>query len=290
MLLFKCCKPLYTRLRYFNTFGEVLRFRKKEKDIHEKLFWLSVFWRDPLISVCADKYRVREYVKTRGCGDMLNELYQVADSFDKVDFDALPNGFVMKSNKGSGDNFFCLDKTKLDKPAVNQLVNTWKSRIYGYETAEYQYAGIPFKLILEKYLSGEGQIIEYQLFCFNGEPESILVRTDLETSSEEAFAVSYSLDWKRLYYRIDEEQFSPELERPVNLDKMIDYARRLAKPFPHVRVDYYEYQGRLYFGEMTFSTHGNVLSNYKPETLDKWGRLLQLPQHPFKRNTHIEKG
>ena len=87
---------------------------------------------------------------------MLNELYQVADSFDKVDFDALPNGFVMKSNKGSGDNFFCLDKTKLDKPAVNQLVNTWKSRIYGYETAEYQYAGIPFKLILEKYLSGGG--------------------------------------------------------------------------------------------------------------------------------------
>lgn len=90
--------------------------------------------------------------------------------------------------------------------------------------------------------------------------------------------MSYSLDWQREYLRKDEEQFTQTLPRPATLDKMIDYACRLAQPFPHVRVDFYEVNGNLFFGELTFSTHGNVFENYKKETLQQWNSYLTLPR------------
>lgn len=287
-LLFKYAKPLYTKLRFYNTFGRVLHFNKRDKDFHEKLFWISVYWRDPLISVCADKFRARKFLKENGCDDILLKQFYVVDRVDDVCWDNLPDRFVMKSNKGSGDNFFCTNKTELDLSAVRNLANQWRKHIYGFETAEYQYESIPFKLIFEEYLVTPPPLIEYQIFCFNGIPESILVRNDLETSGEHPFAVTYSLNWERLYYRLGEEQFNPELEKPANLTKMVKYATKLAKAFLHVRVDFYEYAGKLYFGEMTFSTHGNVFENYKPEVLAMWNEKLQLPTKRWhKRNSDI---
>ena len=281
--LFYHCKPLYTKLRWFNTFGSTLNYRKKDKDIHEKLFWLSVYYHNPLIPICADKYRVREYVAQCGCQDILNQLYQVCDKPEDIDFEGLPQRFVIKSNAGSGDNLFCLDKDTFDKKAAIDQMNSWGRQVYGIDTAEYQYADIPQKIICEKFLLEDTDDIltEYQFFCFNGKPESILVRNDLETSGTNPFAVTYSLDWERLFYRIDEDQFTPNLTRPQLLQKMTTYATILASPFPHVRVDFYivQHNGeeKLYFGEMTFSTHGNVLSNYKESTLRYWANLLVLP-------------
>lgn len=283
LFLFLHCRPFYTKLRWFNTFGTTLNYRKKDKNIHEKLFWLSVYYKNHLIPICADKYRVREYVTQCGCQDILNQFYQVCDKPEDIDFERLPNKFVIKSNAGSGDNLFCLDKRTFNKNEALSLIRTWGGRIYGIDTAEYQYTDIPQKIICEKFLLEDTDDIltEYQFFCFNGKPESILVRNDLETSGTNPFAVTYSLDWKRLFYRIEEEQLSTNLARPQHLQRMTECATILATPFPHVRVDFYIVQHnrdeKLYFGEMTFSTHGNVLSNYKESTLIKWGDLLVLP-------------
>lgn len=265
-------------MRYRVFFGEQLNWRRPTR-FEEKLFWLSVNYRHPLIMHCADKYRVREYVMSCGCGDILNELYGVFEDCREIPWDRLPNQFVFKSNRGSGDNLFCLDKDSFDVTGAVALMENWPQHIYGVDTAEYQYARIPYKLICEKYLldGTDSELIEYQFFCFNGVPRSILVRNDLETAGKHPFAVSYSIDWEREYLRKNEEKFAVDLPRPVNLDKMIEYATRLCAPFPHVRVDFYEVDGNLYFGELTFSTHGNVFSNYKVSTLEMWNKLLSLP-------------
>lgn len=277
--MFYHARHLYTALRYRMTFGEWMDMQNP-RSLHEKLFWLSVNYQHPLIMQCADKYRVREYVDNSGCGDILNELYGVYDRVEEIPFSSLPDRFVIKNNRGSGDNFFCTDKSNLDIETTIALLSEWKDHEYGVSTAEYQYIKIPFKLVCEKYLleNEEDEMMEYQFFCFNGQPVSILVRNDLETSGKQPFAVSYSLDWKREYLRKNEESFMIDLPVPTNFEKMKAYAQRLAAPFPHVRVDFYEVAGKLYFGELTFSTHGNVLENYKDNTLEQWTKLLTLPK------------
>ena len=271
-------------MRYFNVFGKRLNLRHPQ-DFEQKLFWLSVYYRHPLIEQCADKYRVREYVEQCGCGDILNTLYGAYDKAEDIPFNELPNQFVVKSNRGSGDNFFCLDKTSLHIEGAVRLLDSWREHTYGIETAEYQYAKMPFKLVVERYLKASGQTdwVEYQFFCFNGIPVSVLVRNDLETAGGQPFAESYSMNWQRQYLRKDEEQMTFDVPRPVSFDKMKEYAFRLARPFPHVRVDFYEVNGHLYFGELTFSTHGNVFENYKESTLIEWNRLLTLPK-PYIKN------
>lgn len=282
LYMFRKHKELYAQLRFFSVFGTWLNYRKITT-FHEKLFWLSVKWRNPLIVQCADKVRVREYVKRCGCSDILNEVYGVYSTADEICFSNLPDKFVLKSNRGSGGNLFCINKNYFDKSLALIEMKEWEQNVYGIDTAEFQYFPMPFNILCEKYLiqNETDELVEYQLFCFNGRPDSFLVRNDLETCGKDPFAVSYSLDWHRLYLRKDEENFHISLPEPVNRGKMIEYATKLAKPFPHVRVDFYEINGRLYFGELTFSTHGNVFSNYKSETLEYWGALLQLPE-PYK--------
>ena len=286
--VFNHCREWYTKLRYFIIFGESLDLRNPQS-FHEKLFWLSVRYRHPLIMQCADKYRVREYVTKCGLEEILNPLYCAYDSAEQIDFDALPNQFVIKSNKGSGENFFCLNRQELDVASTRSLLNSWSKSICGMDSAEYQYSKIPFKLCCEKYLldTPNDELIEYQFFCFNGRPVSILVRNDLETSGKNPFAISYSLDWKRQYLRINEDRFTINLPKPKLLSKMFDAASRLCAPFPHVRVDFYVINDtKLVFGELTFSTSGNVFSNYKDSTLEEWNKYFVLPAPYTKRNQY----
>ena len=129
-------------------------------------------------------------------------------------------------------------------------------------------------------------MIEYQIFCFNGKPQFFLVRNDLRNSIADKqatqYAVSYTMDWKRVYMRKGEERFDFELPKPKNYQKMIDYATILCADFPQVRVDFYEVDDRLLFGELTFSSNGNVQTNYKEEYIIELGRRLQLPE-PYRK-------
>lgn len=276
------------------TFGENARYRfifflrtgkwlhlRHPKDLNEKMFWLSRYWRNPLITLCSDKYLVREYIKEKGCGDMLNEQYGVYSDADDIDFKGLPEKFVLKCNHGSRMNIIVEDKSKLDIPQTRKTLNSWLQFQYGRGT-EWQYKAIEPKILAEKYLeSKDGKMIEYQIFCFNGNPQFFLVRNDLRKSaadvSSEEYAISYTMDWKRVYMRKNEERFELDLPKPVNYKKMIDYACRLSKGFPQVRVDFYEIDDRLVFGELTFSSNGGVQSNYKKEYIRSLGEELKLP-------------
>ena len=265
---------------YFLRTGKLLNL-KNPRDLNEKMFWLSRYWRNPMITLCSDKYKVREFLVQKGCGDMLNEQYGVFDNANDIDFDKLPQKFVLKCNHGSRMNIIVEDKDCLNIEETRKVLNTWLKFQYGRGT-EWQYKPIEPKILVEKYLeSKDGKMIEYQIFCFNGKPMFFLVRNDLRKSSIDTqsmeYAVSYTMDWKRVYMRKDEEKYKLELPKPANYSKMIDYATRLAEGFPQVRVDFYEIDDKLVFGELTFSSNGSVQSNYKTEYIQSLGDQLELP-------------
>lgn len=170
---------------------------------------------------------------------------------------------------------------QLDINETRRTLNKWLKFQYGRGT-EWQYKSITPKILAEKYLEGkDGKMIEYQIFCFNGKPMFFLVRNDLRHSSVDKqtieYAISYTIDWKRVYMRKGEEQFDFDLPKPANYEKMIDYAKKLSEGFPQVRVDYYEVDNKLVFGELTFSSNGSVQSNYYDEYIKSLGRELILP-------------
>ena len=268
------------KLIYFLRTGKWLNLDNPE-DLNEKMFWLSRYWRNPLISLCSDKYSVRQYITDKGCGDILNEQYGVYESANQIDFEKLPPKFVLKCNHGSRMNIIVEDKEKLNIPDTVRTLDKWLDFQYGRGT-EWQYKSIKPRILAEKYLeSNDGKMVEYQIFCFNGKPMFFLVRNDLRKSSVDKlsleFAVSYTIDWQRVYMRKGEERFELDIPKPHNYDKMIEYAIILSKDFPQVRVDYYEVDERLVFGELTFSSHGGIQSNYKDEYIKSLGKELRLP-------------
>jgi len=257
------------------------------QNLNEKLFWLARYWRNPLITRCADKYLVRDYLVEKGCSDILNELYGVYEKAEDIPFDSLPSRFVLKCNHGSHMNIICEDKDSFNRAEAIKKLDKWMTKSYG-RGYEWQYRPIPRKIIAEKYIeSNDGSMTEYQIFCFNGKPQFFLVRNDLRNSEAdretEQYAVSYTIDWKRVYMRKNEERYTMELPKPKNYQKMIDYATRLSADFPQVRVDYYEVDDRLIFGELTFSSNGNVQSNYKDEYIRSLGDALELPE-PYRKS------
>lgn len=266
---------------YFLRTGKSLNL-KNPQDLNEKFQWISINWRNPLITKCADKYLVREYLVEKGCGDILNELYGVYEKGEDIPFDSLPEKFALKCNHGSHMNIICEDKTSFDREAAVKQLNKWMSKPYGRGT-EWQYKPIHRKILAEKYIeSKDGSMTEYQLFCFNGKPQFFLVRNDLRNSAADQqatqYAVSYTMDWERIYMRKGEERFNLDLPKPNNYQKMIDYATILCADFPQVRVDFYEIDDRLLFGELTFSSNGNVQTNYKDEYIVELGNRLELPE------------
>ena len=274
------------RYVYFLRTGRWLNL-KNPQDLNEKFQWIAVNWRNPLITRCADKHLVREYLKEKGCEDILNEVYGVYERAEDIPFDLLPQKFALKCNHGSHMNIICEDKSTFDKDEAVSKLNKWMRKDYGRGT-EWQYRPIPKRIIAEKYIeSTDGKMTEYQIFCFNGKPQFFLVRNDLRNSSIDKanmqYAVSYTMDWKRVYMRKGEEAYQFELPKPRNYQKMIDYAVRLAADFPQVRVDYYEVDDRLLFGELTFSSNGNVQTKYKREYIVELGKKIELPA-PYRNN------
>lgn len=266
----------FAHYSYWERTGKELSW-KHPKDVNQKLFWLHRYWQNPLIVQCADKLGLREYVKDCGLEQILTKVYAVYDNEEQIDLNELPDKFVLKCNHGCGFNIICRDKSKLDIYDVKDKVHTWLHTTIGLETAEYHYQYIRPQAFVEEYIGDKNnERLEIQFFCFNGNANHILVRNDLGDAAKNSFAISYDRNWKRVHDRIHEDM-SFSIEKPKNFDMLIEYAERLAKPFPHVRVDFYLVDDKVYIGELTFTTHGNILSNYTDETLMKWGEELVLP-------------
>lgn len=258
---------------YRETTGKRLNYRHP-KDLNEKLMWLTRYWQHPLKTKCADKYLVREYVKECGLENILVPLIAEYDNVDQIDFDALPNSFVLKCNHGSGFNIIVRDKQQLDIEKAKKTLANWLSIDFHELFCEIHYKEIPRKIVCEQLLSQIAPT-EYQCWCINGVVDSILVcRKNFDGTYDSG---SYSVDWKHLFDRIGENQ-SNAMPKPENLESILNCAAILSAPFPFVRSDFYEVDGKVYFAELTFTPATNILSKYKQDFIDRLGMKLVLPK------------
>ena len=222
----------------------------------EKLQYLRlyVYPKDPLVIQCAGRAGVREYLKKRGFCDKLIPIYGVFDSFDEIDFDKLPDQFVMKCTHACAFNYICKDKSQINKEELKAKFDKWLKTNYGKKTVELQYAPIKPQIIIEKYLIEEGQPlpIEYKIHVFNGKARSMYVVT---SRGVDIRYNNYYIDWTPF----DGSQFNGwkktdyPLTKPDHWNDMVEMAEILAQPFPFVRVDLYNINGKIYFSELTFT-------------------------------------
>lgn len=266
---------LYSKWVYKRTLGKKLNLRNP-KEFNEKLMWLKFnkYFNNPLITKCADKYKVREYVKECDCEEILNDLIGVYNKAEEINWDKLPPKFALKCNHGAGYNIICTDKNELDKEQTIKKLNKWMKEDYSKIAAELQYKDIPRKIIIEKYLEmGEKKLpTDYKIYCFNGKAKVILVMNDRDTKVTREF---YNEKWERIHLRDYEGSPKVETKKPENLNEMINYAERLSKPFEFVRVDFYDINGKVVFGELTFTPTG-CLAKYTDEVSKMMGDWIKI--------------
>ena len=221
----------------------------------EKLQYLRyyIYPKNPLVSQCAGRVGVREYLKQLDLEQYLIPVIGIYDKFDDIDFDSLPNQFAMKCSHGSGMNFICFDKSTIDKQALRKKFNKWLKTNYGKKTVELHYSSIKPQIIIEKLLIQDNKLpVEYKIHVFNGVAKSLYVVTNRGIDIRYN---NYYIDWTPF----DGSQFNGwkktdyPLEKPKNFAEMVSLAETLAKQFPFVRVDLYDVDGKIYFSEMTFT-------------------------------------
>lgn len=249
----------------------------ESSDINEKLFWLHRYWQNPLIVQCADKYRVREYIKKCGLENLLVPLLGVYDTPNDIDFEALPEKFVLKCNHGYAYNIICTNKQELDIPATKEKLSDWMNQKFGKTSFELHYLKIKPKIICEQYLdfSLPQNAIDYKVHCLNGTPFCFLLCVDRNYTTGHVDLVSYSTTWSKLDYLKKEAEII--VPKPKYLDQMLEYAKILSSAFPYVRVDFYYINDVIYVGELTFTPATNIMNYYKDSTLNLMGAALKLP-------------
>lgn len=244
---------LASRLYYFNEFHQFLHLRHPVS-FEEKLMALKLgeYNHNPLITQCCDKYKVREYVTEKGCGDTLNELYGVWDNVQDIQWELLPNKFVVKCNHGCGYNIFCTDKRKFDKQEAINKLKIWMAEDFWVKKAEVNYRYIKRRIICEAYIDDStGELpTDYKFYCFHGKPMVILVINERSSDKKESFL---SLDWIYLGTPLGSNPIEILPSRPISLERMVEASKVLSEPFPFVRVDFYQGKGKPVFGELTFT-------------------------------------
>lgn len=280
MILSTISPRLVSHLLYFKTFKQVLNL-KNPKTFNEKLMWLKLntYYNNPLVTQCADKYLVRQYVKDLGCGEILNDLIGVWDSEEEIQWDSLPNKFAIKCNHGCGYNIICNDKSKLDITKAQKTLSSWLSEDFWKISAEVNYKYIPKKIICEKFIESKEGLLppDFKFYCFNG--KALFVMVCLEREKGKTRYYYFNKDWEMLNYSSDAKEIPEELlnKKPKGMDEMFEYANKLAGPFPFVRVDFYLNDGKVLFGELTFSPARALDNEIFPQTDLMLGKLINLP-------------
>lgn len=266
---------------YQKAFGKKLNLNPpmtwNEKINHLKL---NDYSNNALVTQCADKYAVREYLKAKGCEEILNELYFACDSAHEIPWDSLPDSFVIKGNHGSGYNLICQDKKSLDIVQATKTIENWMKEDYWKVYAELNYKQINKKIIGEKFIAspnGHGPD-DYKIYCFHGVPYCTLLCVGRETGMPKYYF--FDKDFKFLCYSQDCLALSQEqieaFVKPEGYDSLFEYARKLSEPFEFVRVDFYIANGKPIFGELTFTPSAGIDTDMLETTDVLLGKMLKL--------------
>ena len=248
--------------------------------LNDKLQWLKFNYRFPLQTIASDKYAVRKYVAQTIGEEYLIPLLGVWDNFDEIDFNNLPEQFVLKCNHDSGGLAICMDKASFNKAEAEKKISKSLKTNFFLIGREYQYKNIIPKIICEKFITEDGSVPEdYKIYCYNGQPDEILVCTDrFSEGSHRAKYYYYDKDWNFLpYCKGDSIEDDPKLKKPENLDEMFEVAKKLSKDFTFARIDLYNINGRIYFGEITLSPNSGFDPDITLEADKIFGDKLEIP-------------
>ncbi len=238
------------------------------KTYTEKLQWYKLYYRNPLLTQCADKHAVRDYLKSIGYEDLACREYGVYDRAEDIPFDSLPEKFVIKTTNGSGTNILCKNKSELHKEDVISEVNSWLKRDCFGLGREWAYKDIKPRVIVEEYLEDntnefEG-INDYKFICFDGKVHYVVFDVDRYTDHKRSI---YDADWNYLDIATDCKKLDNTIPRPDGFEEMKKVAEALSAEFPEVRVDLYWLNNRVYFGELTFYPWAGYVV-FEPEQFD----------------------
>ena len=247
----------------------------------EKLQLYKMYYRNPLLGTCVDKYEVRKFVEEKGLSNCLTKLYAVYNNADGIDTDKLPDSFVLKTTNGGGGLNVLLvkDKKRIDLPKVKKEFKTWTD---GFKPGavpagrEWAYSQIKSSRIVAEELlinreNPEAGIEDFKILCFHGEPKYIIVDKDRYIDHKRNF---YDTEWNRVDVTTDHDQFNTPYPKPKNFGEMLRIAKILSEDFPFVRVDLYNVEGKIYFGELTFYPWTGYVQ-FTPDSFDfELGKLM----------------
>ncbi len=270
---------LYVCYHYEYFTGKKLNL-EDPKEFNAKIEWYKVYFRPKVLNALADKYEVRSHVKNKIGAQYLNELYAVYDKPEEINYDKLPNKFVIKANHTNGHNIIVKNKENIDKKKVIKKFRKWLNTNQYYRRGqEWAYKDIKPKIIIEKFLkeNDKNTLVDYKFYCFDGVPKFIDVHIDREEDHKQGcFDLEFNLlpFGKSLTYK----SISSDIQKPNNLKEMVDLSVILSNNLPFVRLDFYSVNGKTIFGEMTFYPSDARKEFYPDEYNRIIGDYFKLPK------------
>ena len=278
-------KP-YLQMMYWLNMGKKLNL-KHPVTFNEKLQWLKLYNRNPKYTIMVDKVKAKEYVANIIGEEHIIPTLGVWDDPDDIDFDALPDKFVLKCNHNSGLGMcICRDKSKLDIPKVKAELRKGLKQNYFLQWREWPYKNVPRKILAEKFMEDHEQqaqkiskakleeLNDYKIFCFNGQPKVLFVASD--RANKVCFDY-YDMKLNHLDLKQGGDNFKGEVKLPNHFEEMKELAAKISKDIPHVRTDFYEINGNVYFGELTFFDSSGFAKFHPEEWDERLGKLIVLP-------------
>lgn len=267
---------LYLKLQYFFYLKRWPNI-KNPRTYNEKLLWLKLHNKKREYSIMVDKYEVKGYVR-----EILGEEYIIPtlgiyNKFNEIDFQTLPDKFVLKCTHDSGGVFICNDKKHFDINKVRRKIDESLKKNFYYDFREYPYKDVSPRIIVEQFMVDESgvELKDYKFFCFNGEPRMLLLASDRSNGTRMNF---YDMNFALLpVYRKEHPNSNDFITKPKGFEEMIKLAKILSKDIPHVRVDFYDINGKIYFGELTFFSASGLVPFYPQEWNEIIGNWLILP-------------
>ena len=247
------------------------------KTIQDKINWLKIYDSTPLKTKCADKIQLHDYCKEKLGKDICVPIIAVYDKVDDIEWNKLPERFVIKCNHGSGMNIIVKDKNTLNIDDAKRKLTQWMNTDFAFRVGyEMHYHDIPRKIFVEEYKEDEKQtksLFDYKFWCFNGEPKFMTINNGYGHGEMLYYDMSFNkIDIVRFDFSVAHTNF----EKPKNFNLMVEYSKKLSKDFKLVRVDFYEVNDKLYLGELTF-TPGAGFFRYRNQNDDKKiGDMLYL--------------
>ena len=270
---------LFLKLKFYFTFKKRLDLNNP-KTYNEKLQWLKLYDRKPEYTNMVDKVTAKEYVASIIGEKYIIPTLGVWDKFEKIDFDLLPNQFVLKCSHDSGGVIVCKDKRSLNIAHAKKVINFGLNKSHYWGSREWPYKNVHPRIIGEQYMEDESgyELKDYKFFCFDGKPIFLFVATDREKEGEETKFDFFDMEWNHLPIINGHPNNPNSPQKPENFKEMIQISEKLSQGFPHLRVDLYNINGKIYFGELTFF-HWSGFVPFEPEEWDeKLGEMLILPK------------